>query len=785
MLPGSYKLWHAYLSLRVLQVRGVKPGSEKILAVNRVFERALVYMAKMPYIWVLYIKFLLAQPLVTVTRRVCDRALRALPITQHHLIWPLFLQLAERNPQTGLKIWRRGLQLDDSTVEQYIDFLIDNKLYNEAAIRLARALDDEKFQSREGKTKHELWMTLCDVISKHPREVRALPVPAILRNGIAKFSESAGQLWVALGQYYIRLGQFEQARDVFEEAFGKVSTIQDFSLVWESYTKFEYEIIYALSELKDSGRATEEESDECELLLERYNDLFRRQKLLINSVYLRQNPNDVNRWYERVKLYEELEDPGMMLETYQTALRTIDPYRAKGKPHMLWISFARFYARNGDVESAYRIYELGVTKEFRDVEELAALWCSYVELKLSQSETSSALELCARAVKPYRTAAGERPARGDASSRRWLYKSVRLWELYADLEESFGTFQTTCSVYERALRAKVATPRMVLNYADFLEQNGYFEYAFRAYEKGVALFHFPHAMPLWVRYLTKFVAHYGGTKLERARDLFEEAVGKAPAKDAKYFYFLYGFFEENFGLARHAMHIYDRAARAVDDADKYRMYLLYIARAGEYFGCMKTRDIYERGVQALTTRKDLLALSLRYIDLEQHLDEVDRARALFVYASQFVEEKTAAGFWDKWRDFESEHGNDETLRDMLRVKRSVQEAFAARLNVTLANEMLAQRAKRTKTEGAAAPAQPAETAEQIDLGDDLNDDDNDGDGADGESGKGESDGTAGKAAESIEITEKPIPATLFGGASGGEKQLGALERFKLAQQNRK
>ena len=233
MLPGSYKLWHAYLSLRVLQVRGVKPGSEKILAVNRVFERALVYMAKMPYIWVLYIKFLLAQPLVTVTRRVCDRALRALPITQHHLIWPLFLQLAERNPQTGLKIWRRGLQLDDSTVEQYIDFLIDNKLYNEAAIRLARALDDEKFQSREGKTKHELWMTLCDVISKYPREVRALPVPAILRNGIAKFSESAGQLWVALGQYYIRLGQFEQARDVFEEAFGKVSTIQDFSLVWD------------------------------------------------------------------------------------------------------------------------------------------------------------------------------------------------------------------------------------------------------------------------------------------------------------------------------------------------------------------------------------------------------------------------------------------------------------------------------------------------------------------------------------------------------------------------
>ena len=69
------------------------------------------------------------------------------------------------------------------------------------------------------------------------------------------------------------------------------------------------------------------------------------------------------------------------------------------------------------------------------------------------------------------------------------------------------------------------------------------------------------------------------------------------------------------------------------------MYLLYIARAGEYFGCTKTREIYERALQVLTNDSDLLKLCMRYISLEEKLDEIDRARALFVYASQFVDIK--------------------------------------------------------------------------------------------------------------------------------------------------
>lgn len=40
--------------------------------------------------------------------------------------------------------------------------------------------------------------------------------------------------------------------------------------------------------------------------------------------------------------------------------------------------------------------------------------------------------------------------------------------------------------------------------------------------QGVKMFSFPHVKPIWVVYLERFVERYGGSKLERARDLFEQ-----------------------------------------------------------------------------------------------------------------------------------------------------------------------------------------------------------------------------------------------------------------------
>lgn len=48
-------------------------------------------MHKMPRVWVEYLQMLVDQKLVTKARRTFDRALQALPITQHDRVWSIYL----------------------------------------------------------------------------------------------------------------------------------------------------------------------------------------------------------------------------------------------------------------------------------------------------------------------------------------------------------------------------------------------------------------------------------------------------------------------------------------------------------------------------------------------------------------------------------------------------------------------------------------------------------------------------------------------------------------------
>ena len=68
---------------------------------------------------------------------------------------------------------------------------------------------------------------------------------------------------------------------------------------------------------------------------------------------------------------------------------------------------------------------------------------------------------------------------------------------------------------------------------------------------------------------------------------------QAPAEDVKPLYLQYAKLEEDYGLAKRAMKVYDQATKAVPDHEKMNMYEIYIARATEIFGVPKTREIYE------------------------------------------------------------------------------------------------------------------------------------------------------------------------------------------------
>ncbi|XP_062474850.1 pre-mRNA-splicing factor SYF1-like, partial [Pezoporus occidentalis] len=157
-LPGSYKLWYQYLRHRRHQVKGRCPTDPAYEEANACHERALVFMHKMPRIWLDYCQFLVEQGRITRTRRTFDRALRALPITQHHRVWPLYLQFVRRYPlpETAVRVYRRFLKLSPESAEEFVGYLCAAGRLDEAATRLAQLVNDERFVSRHGKSNYQV-----------------------------------------------------------------------------------------------------------------------------------------------------------------------------------------------------------------------------------------------------------------------------------------------------------------------------------------------------------------------------------------------------------------------------------------------------------------------------------------------------------------------------------------------------------------------------------------------------------------------------------------------------
>lgn len=436
-LPGSYKLWHAYLRERLELVRNLPITHSQFETLNNTFERALVTMHKMPRIWIMYLQTLTDQKLLTRTRRTFDRALCALPVTQHDRIWEPYLVFVSQKGvpiETSLRVYRRYLKYDPTHIEDFIEFLTNSSLWQEAAERLASVLNDDQFYSIKGKTKHRLWLELCDLLTKHATEVSGLNVDAIIRGGIRKFTDEVGRLWTSLAEYYIRRNLHEKARDIFEEGMTTVVTVRDFSVIFDSYAQFEESMLAHKMESMDlsedeeeegeGGEETGDEDDEdvrldlnlsvaefekkmlngfwlhddkdVDLRLARLDHLMDRRPELANSVLLRQNPHNVEQWHRRVKLFEG--NPTKQILTYTEAVRTVDPMKAVGKPHTLWIAFAKLYENHKDIVNARVIFDKAVQVNYKAVDNLASVWCEWAEMELRHKNFKGALELMRRAT---------------------------------------------------------------------------------------------------------------------------------------------------------------------------------------------------------------------------------------------------------------------------------------------------------------------------------------------------------------------------------------------------
>ena len=859
LLPKSYKLWKAHWEFC---------GHHKRLS-TKLWERALVTLHKFPRVWMEYLTYAheYSNQTPTQLRRLANRALEALPVTQHEKVWPTLLHYYESTSssmpkETKLSMLRRYIQFNPNATQQVADFLA-NQLghWGEAALLYVHLLNDQPELTMHQRK--DLWMSLAKICTRHPVEEVGLDwdcmVRATLRNKNYLPTELEGVVWNQLADSWIRRGEFQLARSVYEEALESVSKVRDFTILLDAYLQFEEGLLEATMEAQaeneeENENATEGENDDdwdlllpnqqphdelaksassmsdLELALARAEDLTARRPLLLNRVLLRQNPHDVGEWLKRARLFKENEQLSQAAAALEEGLRTVRSRRAVGgNPSQMVSDLIQIYESDmKDVAQARDLLDRVCNQwlyEFKNVDDLAECHAAWVELELRQESWDDALDIIRKSVVVPPNA---------PKMVKGLTKSLRLWDLLLDLEESLGTVQTTKDAYNNAMEQRVATPLHLLNYASFLKEHKYFEESFSAYERGIELFEFPGVKVIWKAYLEAFLKRYEGTKLERTRDLFQRCVEACPQEECAEFFLMYGKFEEEYGLTKRALGVYRDMCNKVPAEEKYTSYQLFIAKTTQYMGQTATRDIYQSAIEKLEDEY-AAELCLDFAKMETSLQEIDRARAVLSYGAQLADPRRNEQFWKDWNEFEITHGNEETFRDMLRIKRSVEASFstvnynAAEMSTTtgkvenLSNEeamkMIAER-EGVELEPQARPAMPgfvsassskrtgeAANLEDVEervaklrkvtaMGESLNNADaeqesatNDDDDEIDIDDLDDDDGENAKAVQSV--STKAVPAAVFGGLAkmvgdGNEQKeesAGALERLRAAKKD--
>ena len=643
-LPGSYKLWYNYLT----EVRTYVVNNESLnhyALANTLHERSLTYMYLMPQIWLDYTEFLASQGCITKTRQVFDLALNRLPLTQHDIVWNSYLPwaLSIRSPETTRRIIRRYMQLYPAYMPEYVEFLISNEFYSEAVTRIQEMLAAEEDP--------ELWKRLAEILSKHPDCCENSE--ELLKNCESRLEDKA-DAWGLLAEFYIRNGDIESARATYEKALAEVDSVKHFSVIFAAYTEFEEQVIKAFMD---------QAPDMATSAAERLESLLARQAELISDVQIRKNPNDVYEWLKRVQIYDG--DVNKQLRTYAKAVTLVDPFKAKGGPQVLWVNFAKLYENFGHLSSARLVFHKGTLSKMKKSEQLAEIWEEWIEMELRHKHYSDALKLvksvCLKQYRSYK----------DKTAHTEVATNIRLWSLYIDLEESLGTLESTREAYEKMITNKFATVQIIINYAKYLEEKNLWEESFRAYEKGINKFSWPHVYDVWVCYLNTFVLKFGKTKLERARDLFEQVLLVCPKDKIRVFYMMYAQLEERFGLGNHIIEIFEKAIRDVPAGQRPEVFLTYMQKVSDYYGVMKMRALFEQSFELFTETQHIIDIGLQFINTEKKLAEIERARNIFVYIAQYCDARKAEHqkLWTSWHDFEVYYGNSDSFREMMRIKR--------------------------------------------------------------------------------------------------------------------
>ena len=698
-LPRCFKLWSGYLRVSVDSL-SFKPETDRAKLVPLVidlFERATGHLYKFPRIWLMYLDFLTNEGFMTRTRLVLNRALVALPVSQHSRIWEaglVFIKKLSPPLATVHCLFDRYLQLEPEAIDNYIAYLTAREDWEEVAHQLVKIASSEEESSKPLK---EVWLQLSRLVTRHV--IKSISAAKVIRAGISRFPDIGAQLWGLLAEKYLRTGNFLKTRDIYEEALGSVSTLEDFAVIFEGYQTFLDSLVGVYMKRGESSKA-----ERSLKLLERLQE---RREELLNDVRLRMNPHSVFEWMSRVELFQE--ESEKTVKTYTDAIKSIDPLQAIGPLGKLWGSFAKFYWDAGEIDSAREIFERAIKVKFRHQDDLATVWLCWIGLE-SDLEISSPSLVDDSVVQPLKI------ARRSLSGKNSL-RSVKLWEAVGQAEERWGSRDSARAVYDSMIDTKLATIRSVLHYSSWEWNANYFEKSFQVMERSLGIFPWPHCKSLWFTYSKNLTDRYRNLKgsvdrghmedffpFDRVRDVFERCLSSSPAEFVQEISRSYATIEAELGQKGNAIKILSKACEKVHQIERLEAVRFLIEKVKEWEGPAACRKYFDETVNLL--RNDVsqfVEIARDFANYEATMGEVDRARGIFSQTARSVKDQNSS-FWEDFKTFELKHGNEETYKDFKRIKRATEAIFSGKIM---------ESAKLIVEDSFVASAAPAVSSEDI------------------------------------------------------------------------
>ena len=687
-LPASTLLWNAYLLLP-----WTPADNGKLLSL---YELALLVLNPTPSLWLRYLALAMDSSPAEAVDFSFNKALMSLDEQYHGPIWTKYLAFADAvRGKLGASIYRRFFAVCDRFSDGP-DITADVCILQIA--RFGEISSTKTLFNQSWEKKYRLSHLLSLVVLEYCKILRSDKnfhnteyFESVVDKALLSFLDMGPEFHLELASYYVLRKEFEKAHHQFQLGLNSADSVKQMTYLFSAYADFQH------NELTQSGLPEEQ----LMLRLDIYERFLDNLSRLVNDVHLKKNPNNVDYWLDRAQLYEQANDKNQMLSTLVKAITSINPLKTtstRGKSLVdLWKVYANVYICQNDFETANIIFSKAIKSQFKTPEELAEIYITWTETLLQSYDDNVALENLERVL----FADLDDVDYEDSSIwvQRRLHKCTKLWEFYFDLLKSIfqddndeSILQKWGNAFDRMKSLKIISIRVVLDFADFLQEQKLWERSFSIYETGLSCFNAPQAKyEIYKRYISR-VLSYDRSNKEKIRDLFDHCISHhdIPGYLAKSIYEMYSEFEMQNGSIVKSKNIIQQGISHLTSSfnsntkrytkrqlnqiadDKFELYKKLLSLTSDLKDADLQREVYSESIQDIhLSFSHVIDLGMEFISFEVKNNELHRVRALFKHlvGLRSPENPIMSTVWQQWETFEVQNGNEASFKDMLRLRR--------------------------------------------------------------------------------------------------------------------